>query len=66
MYEDRIKQFRTRAIEKTLRAGLPAYILDETSGEGVIRFRVDGVSERIVIVQSKAVVEPLDLRASCR
>jgi hypothetical protein len=53
MYEDQLKQFSARSIEKTLRAGLPAYIMDEVRGEGVIRFRVDGVKERIVIVRGK-------------
>ncbi len=32
MYEDQLKQFRARSIEKTLRAGLPAYIMDEGWG----------------------------------
>lgn len=65
MYEDQLKQFSARSIEKTLRAGLPAYIMDEVRGEGVIRFRVDGVKERIVIVSGKAVIEPFETRSSC-
>ena len=66
MYEDQLKQFRARSIEKTLRAGLPAYVMDEGWGEGVIRFRVDGRKERIVIVRGKAVVEPFNARADSR
>lgn len=66
MYEDQLKQFRARSVEKTLRAGLPAYIMDEVCGEGVIRFRVDGLKERIVIIRGKAVVEPFESRANCR
>lgn len=61
MYEERIKQFRARAIEKALRAGLTAYVMDEETGEGIIRFRADGVKERIVMVRGKAVVETLNL-----
>ncbi len=66
MYEDQLKQFRARSIEKTLRAGLPAYVLDEGWGEGIIRFRTDGVKERIVIVSGKAVVQPFEVGAGCR
>ncbi|WP_332683323.1 hypothetical protein [Bosea sp. (in: a-proteobacteria)] len=66
MYEEQMKQFRARAIEKTLRAGLPAYVMDEVWGEGVIRFRTDGVKERIIIVRGKAVVEPVECRAGWR
>lgn len=65
MYEDQLKQFRALSIEKTLRAGLPAYIMDEARGEGVIRIRVDGSKERIVIVRGKAVVVPFDAHADC-
>lgn len=63
MYEEQLKRFRTRAIEKTLRAGLPAYFFDEVCGEGVIRFRPDGVKERIVILHGKAVIQPVECRA---
>ena len=65
MYEDQLKQFRARSIEKSLRAGVPAYILDEIRGEGVIRIRVDGGKERIVIVRGKAVVVTFDAHADC-
>jgi hypothetical protein len=63
MYEDRLEQFRNRAIEKALRAGLPAYILDEARGDGVIRIRPDGVEERIVVAHGLIVVQPVDCRS---
>lgn len=63
MNQEKLQQFRRQSIEKALRAGLPAYFLDECEDEGVIRVRPGGAAERIVIQQGRAQVEPFQCRA---
>lgn len=63
MYHEKLKQFRRRSIEKTLRAGLPAYFIDECFGDGVIRIKPDGVMERIVVQQGQAEIKPFECRS---
>lgn len=63
MDRDKLKQFRRQSIEKALRAGLPAYFIDECSGEGVIRVRPDGAMERIVVQQGRPEIRPFECRA---
>lgn len=63
MNQEKLQQFRKRSIEKALRAGLPAYFLDECEDEGVIRVRPDGAAERIVIQQGTAQIQPFECRA---
>lgn len=63
MDQEKLKQFRKRSIEKALRAGLPAYFIDECEEEGVIRVRPDGAAERIVVLQGQAQIQPFECRA---
>jgi len=63
MNQEKLQQFHRQSIEKALRAGLPAYFLDECEDEGVIRVRPGGAAERIVIQQGRAQVEPFQCRA---
>lgn len=63
MYPDKLKQFRKRSIEKALRAGLPAYFIDECADDGVIRVKPDGVAERIVVLQGQAQIRPFECRS---
>jgi hypothetical protein len=63
MDQEKLKQFRRRSIEKALRAGLPAYFLDECDDDGVIRVKPNGAAERIVIEQGRAQVLPFECRA---
>ena len=63
MNQEKLQQFRRQSIEKALRAGLPAYFLDECEDEGVIRVRPGGTAERIVIQQGRAQIEPFECRA---
>lgn len=63
MYHEKLKQFRKRSIEKALRAGLPAYFIDECEDEGVIRVKPDGAAERIVVLHGRAQVQPFECRA---
>lgn len=60
---EKLKQFRKQSIEKALRAGLPAYFIDECADEGVIRVKPDGAAERIVILQGRAQIKPFECRA---
>jgi len=63
MYHERLKQFQRQSIEKALRAGLPAYFIDECRGSGVIRVKPDGAAERITVQQGRTQVEPVVCRA---
>lgn len=63
MYHEKLKQFRRRSIEKALRAGLPAYFIDECFGDGVIRIRPDGAMERIVVQHGQARIKPFEVRS---
>jgi hypothetical protein len=62
MDQENLKQFRRQSIEKALRAGLPAYFLDECDDDGVIRVKPNGAAERIVIQQSQAQILPFECR----
>ncbi|CAN7621386.1 hypothetical protein [Bosea sp. LjRoot237] len=62
MYHEKLKQFRKRSIEKALRAGLPAYFIDECLGDGVIRIKPDGAMELIVVQQGQAQIKPFECR----
>lgn len=63
MEQEKLRQFRKRSIEKALRAGLPAYFIDECDDEGVIRVKPDGAAERIVVLQGQAQIQPFECRA---
>ena len=63
MDHEKLKQFRQQSIEKALRAGLPAYFIDECDDEGVIRVKPDGAAERIVVLQGRAQIQPFECRA---
>jgi hypothetical protein len=63
MYHEKLKDFRKRSIEKALRAGLPAYFIDECLGDGVIRVRPGGVADRIVVSQGQIQVKPVECRS---
>jgi hypothetical protein len=63
MDQEKLKQFRRQSIEKALRAGLPAYFLDECDDDGVIRVKPNGAAERIVIQQGQVQVQPFECRA---
>ena len=63
MYHERLKTFQKQSIEKALRAGLPAYFLDECQGDGVIRVKPGGAAERIVVQHGRAQIEPFECRA---
>lgn len=63
MNPDKLRQFRRQSIEKALRAGLPAYFIDECSGDGVIRVKPDGAMERIVVQQGRPEITPFACRA---
>jgi hypothetical protein len=63
MYQEMLKQFRKRSIEKTLKAGLPAYFIDESLGEGVIRIKPDGAMDRITVQQGRQQIKPFECRA---
>jgi len=63
MDHEKLKQFRRRSIEKALRAGLPAYFLDECDDDGVIRVKPNGAAERIVIDRGRAHILPFECRA---
>jgi hypothetical protein len=63
MDQEKLKQFHRRSIEKALRAGLPAYFLDECDDDGVIRVKPSGAAERIVIQQGQAQILPFECRA---
>jgi hypothetical protein len=63
MDHEKLKQFRRRSIEKALRAGLPAYFLDECDDDGVIRVKPNGAAERIVVQQGQVQVQPFECRA---
>ncbi|MGX1788370.1 hypothetical protein ACWIGM_16595 [Bosea sp. NPDC055332] len=63
MDTEKLKQFRKQSIEKALRAGLPAYFLDECADDGVIRVKPNGVAERIVVLQGQARISPFECRS---
>jgi hypothetical protein len=42
-----IRQVGTRALEEARQAGVPAYYMDPSLGEGVVREMPDGTRERI-------------------
>lgn len=63
MDQEKFKQFRKQSIDKALRAGLPAYFIDECQGEGVIRVKPDGAAERIIVLQGQAQIQPFECRA---
>jgi len=63
MDHERLKQFQRQSIQKALRAGLPAYFIDECRDDGVIRVKPDGAAERIIVQQGRAQVEPFACRA---
>ena len=60
MDQEKLKQFRKQSVEKALRAGLPAYFLDECADDGVIRIKPDGIVERTIVQQGRAHIRPLE------
>jgi hypothetical protein len=56
-YEERLEQFRRREIERTRRAGLSAYILNDDGS--VLRISPDGTKDLIVVRLGQRHVEPV-------
>ena len=51
-----IKQGGARAIEEAKRVGVPAYYLDPSLGEGIIKELPDGTRQRIKLIDGEDVV----------
>ncbi|WP_264048481.1 hypothetical protein [Methylobacterium flocculans] len=51
-----IRQVGARALEEARRAGVPAYYMDRSLGDGVIREMPDGTRERIQRHEGEEVV----------
>lgn len=63
-YEERLEQFRSREIERTRRAGLSAYILNEDGS--VLRIAPDGKQELIVVRLGQRHVFQVEHAGTCR
>jgi hypothetical protein len=62
-YEERLEQFRRREIERTRRAGLSAYILNEDGS--VLRISPEGKKELIVAQGGCRQVVPVECAGAC-
>lgn len=57
-YEEKIRQFRRREIERTRQAGLSAYVLNEDGS--VLHIAPDGKKELIVVQGGRRQVTPVE------
>lgn len=63
-FEERLEQFRRREIERTRRAGLSAYILNEDGS--VLRISPEGKEELITGRLGRRQVVPVECAGACR
>lgn len=63
-YEERLEQFRRREIERTRRAGLSAYVLNEDGS--VLRISPEGKEELILVQGGRRQVVPVECAGACR
>lgn len=63
-FEERLEQFRRREIERTRRAGLSAYILNEDGS--VLRISPEGKEELITGRLGRRQVVPVECAGTCR
>lgn len=64
IYEERLRQFRRREIERTRQAGLSAYVLNEDGS--VLRISPEGKKELIVVRGGRREVMPVECAGAGR
>lgn len=62
-FEERLEQFRRREIERTRRAGLSAYVLNEDGS--VLKISPDGKQELIVVRLGRREIVPVVCSGLC-